>query len=143
MKVHVSRNFFGAQIASFEAELPAHDALRAFGDSATYRALFIRAPAILSVEAEKVTVLSECTLSAEQRERSGRESVIVAAQSDNMLATAFHPELTDDTRWCVALFVFASMYVSSCAWFLFRLWTPTNGAPVQAQAVYGHGDAKL
>jgi hypothetical protein len=100
MKVHVSRNFFGAQIASFEQHLPAHDELKVFGEGSTYRAVFIRAPAILSVNSEEVTVLSEYTLSPEERVRSGRESVIVAAESGTMLATAFHPELTEDTRWC-------------------------------------------
>ena len=100
MPVHVSRNFFGAQIASFEQQLPAHQCLAEFGGDATYRAVFIRAPAILSVDESRVTVLSKYTLSDSERERSGREDVIVAARCMNMLATAFHPELTDDCRWC-------------------------------------------
>lgn len=100
MPLHVSRNFFGAQIVSFEQQLPVHQCLAEFGGDATYRAVFIRAPAILSVDERKVTVLSKYTLSDSERERSGREDVIVAARCMNMLATAFHPELTDDTRWC-------------------------------------------
>ena len=103
MPVHVSRNFFGAQIASFEQQLPVHQCLAEFGGDATYRAVFIRAPAILSVDESKVTVLSKYTLSDSERERSGRDHVIVAARCMNMLATAFHPELTDDCRWCVTL----------------------------------------
>ena len=100
MKIHVSRNFFGAQISSFEQSLPAHDALKAFGGGDTYRALFIRAPAIISVGPDDVAVLSEYVCSKEEAEVSGRESVIVAAKSGTMLATAFHPELTEDLRWC-------------------------------------------
>lgn len=101
MPLHVSRNFFGAQIASFEQQLPVHDSLSEFGGDATYRAVFIRAPAILSVDESKVTVLSRYTLTDKDRQRSGREDVIVAARYMHMLATAFHPELTDDDRWYV------------------------------------------
>lgn len=102
MKVHVSRNFFGAQIASFEQQLPAHEQLRRFGGDDTYRAIFIRAPTIMSADADVVTVLSEYTLPAADQQRLGAERVVVAAKQDNMLATAFHPELTEDTRWCAA-----------------------------------------
>lgn len=101
LSVHVSRNFFGSQIASFEQLLPAHEDLLKFGDGSTYRAVFIRAPAILRVDKDRVTVLSEYTLSQEEQQRAGRASVVVAAKSENMLVTAFHPELTEDTRWCV------------------------------------------
>ena len=100
MKVHVSRNFFGAQIASFEQQLPAHEQLQRFGGGATYRAIFIRAPTIMSADADVVTVLSEYTLPAADQQRLGAEKVVVAAKQDNMLATSFHPELTEDTRWC-------------------------------------------
>eukprot|EP00892_Ulva_mutabilis_P007179 jgi/Ulvmu1/4833/UM020_0119.1 len=99
MAVHVSRNFFGSQIASFEQQLPAHEDLLNYGGDSTYRAVFIRAPAILSVDKEHVKVLSEYTLTPEEQQRAGRESVVVAARSGNMLVTAFHPELTEDTRW--------------------------------------------
>ena len=101
MPLHVSRNFFGAQIASFEQRLPVHKSLSDFGGDATYRAVFIRAPAILKVDESKVTVLSRYILTDNDRERSGREDVIVAARCMHMLATAFHPELTDDDRWYV------------------------------------------
>ena len=100
MKVHVSRNFFGAQIASFEQQLPAHAQLQRFGGGNTYRAIFIRAPTIMSADADAVTVLSECTLPEADQTRLGAERVVVAARQDNMLATAFHPELTEDIRWC-------------------------------------------
>lgn len=32
-----------------------------------------------------------------------KDSVIVAVKQNNMLATAFHPELTSDLRWYVTL----------------------------------------
>ena len=100
MKIRVSRNFFGAQISSFEQQLPAHDALRTFGGPDTYRAVFIRAPAILSTDPDSVTVLSEYKCSHEEVQKAGQDKVIVAAGSGNLLATAFHPELTEDLRWC-------------------------------------------
>ena len=31
----------------------------------------------------------------------GRESVAVAVRSKQLLATSFHPELTEELRWCV------------------------------------------
>ena len=101
LDVRVSRNFFGAQICCFEQQLPAHELLRRFGEDPTYRAVFIRAPAILAANKEHVTVLSEYKLSEEEQAKAGQTSVIVAAKSGNMLATAFHPELTEDLRWCV------------------------------------------
>ena len=33
----------------------------------------------------------------------GRESVAVAVRSKQLLATSFHPELTEELRWCVHL----------------------------------------
>jgi 5'-phosphate synthase pdxT subunit len=98
----VHRNFFGAQINSFEAALPAPACLPADGDhpaGAPFRALFIRAPAITEV-GPGVEVLAEYALSAEeQRAAGGAASVIVAVRSGGLLATAFHPELTQDARW--------------------------------------------
>jgi pyridoxal 5'-phosphate synthase pdxT subunit len=122
MPVHVSRNFFGAQIASFEQQLPVHQCLAEFGGEATYRAVFIRAPAILSVDESRVTVLSKYTLSESEKARSGREDVIVAARCQNMLATAFHPELTDDCRWCAPTTLSAACMHSLTwpAWCLFE-----------------------
>lgn len=98
----VHRNFFGAQINSFETRLDTPECLKAFsedveGDS-TYRAVFIRAPAITEV-GDDVHVLATYTLTKEELKQSGYESVIIAVRSKNLMATSFHPELTSDTRW--------------------------------------------
>jgi len=100
----VHRNFFGAQINSFETQLPAPACLPADGaHEGPFRAVFIRAPAITEV-GDGVQVLAEYELSPEERAAQGRDSVIVAVRSGCLMATAFHPELTDDARWH-ALFV--------------------------------------
>lgn len=88
----VDRNHFGTQRQSFETDL-----VTAVTGSTTApsRAVFIRAPAILKV-GEGVEVLAE--LPADKRPVPG-ESCIVAARQGHMFVTAFHPELTQDTRW--------------------------------------------
>ncbi|PJF36809.1 MAG: pyridoxal 5'-phosphate synthase glutaminase subunit PdxT [Candidatus Thermofonsia Clade 1 bacterium] len=80
MDIAVTRNAFGRQIDSFSTELLVE------GFERPLRAVFIRAPIIESVGAG-VRVLA--------RLPDGR---IVAAQQGHLLATAFHPELTPDTR---------------------------------------------
>lgn len=52
--------------------------------------VFIRAPGIVKLNSPTVQVLG--TLRDE-------ENSIVAVQQDNLIATCFHPELTDDPRW--------------------------------------------
>lgn len=47
LDILVSRNFFGAQINSFECPLAAPAEVKAFGGADTFRAVFIRAPAVL------------------------------------------------------------------------------------------------
>jgi glutamine amidotransferase PdxT len=47
LDICVSRNFFGAQSNSFEAPLPAHQALTQYGGDDNFRAVFIRAPAVV------------------------------------------------------------------------------------------------
>lgn len=81
MDMKVNRNAFGRQIDSFETELP----IPAIGD-APFHAVFIRAP-IVTETGDGVDVLATLP--------DGR---IVATQQAHLLATAFHPELTDDTR---------------------------------------------
>jgi len=88
LDVTVNRNYFGRQVDSFEAELE----VPALGE-APFHAVFIRAPAITAV-AENVETLA--TVAAIQKDD---EAVIAAVRNGPILATAFHPELTDDPRW--------------------------------------------
>lgn len=78
MDITVCRNAYGRQLGSFATELD----MAGIGH---YPAIFIRAPYIVEV-GRLVTALATV---------DGR---IVAARQNNMLATAFHPELTDDLR---------------------------------------------
>jgi 5'-phosphate synthase pdxT subunit len=86
LDVIVDRNYFGRQVDSFEADL----VVPALG-SEPFRAVFIRAPAIVAV-GEQAEALLEVTTPTGQR-------VIAAARQGPLLATAFHPELTNDSRW--------------------------------------------
>lgn len=99
LNVTVHRNFFGAQVASFETQLPAPAAFSQFEGAPTYRALFIRAPAVLSA-GPGVEVLSEYAVpKGQQKTALDIDKVVVAVRQGSLLATAFHPELTDDLRW--------------------------------------------
>jgi len=99
LDISVSRNFFGAQINSFETQLAAPEEFKKYGGPADFRAVFIRAPAVLTCGAG-VEPLATYTLSAEESaSQGGRQSVVVAVRSGVLLATAFHPELTTDVRW--------------------------------------------
>ncbi len=82
MDLNVVRNAFGRQVDSFETDLP----VAALG-GAPFRAIFIRAP-IVGSAGEGVEVLA--------RLPDGR---IAAARQRGLLATAFHPELTEDNRF--------------------------------------------
>eukprot|EP00775_Hariotina_reticulata_P014334 gene14334-60_t len=98
LDISVSRNFFGAQINSFETQLPAHPQLQQYGDDSTFRAVFIRAPAVVEAGSE-VEVLAQYQLRPEEAAaQNGRQSVAVAVRQGPLLATAFHPELTTDLR---------------------------------------------
>ena len=152
LDVQVCRNFFGSQIYSCEvdiilepltsAALNTENIISPAADRCP--AVFIRAPAILSV-GPNVNVLATMVAKPHKSARSdvlklitaARESadcdsstidstekhiikqtrvssivdstdenidgssfeVFVAVRQDNILATAFHPELTEDTRW--------------------------------------------
>ncbi len=86
MDITVERNAFGRQIASFETDIDFPVLARVSSNPDPFHAIFIRAPLIESV-GEEGQVLATLP--------DGR---IVAAQQDHLLATAFHPELTDDDR---------------------------------------------
>lgn len=81
----VRRNAFGRQVDSFECNLP----VPVLGD-APFPAVFIRAPLIESAGPE-VDVLAEVEM--------GGQNKPVAVRQGNILATSFHPELTDDMRF--------------------------------------------
>ncbi|KAF8063853.1 PDX2 [Scenedesmus sp. PABB004] len=99
LDICVSRNFFGAQVNSFETQLPAHAELTRFGGEPTFRAVFIRAPAVMEA-GPQVEVLAQYTLRPDEAAaQGGRAAVAVAVRQGPLLATAFHPELTRDTRW--------------------------------------------
>jgi len=87
MDITVERNAFGRQVDSFEADLDIEPLKKATHTSTPYHAVFIRAPFIQSVSG-KAKILSALP--------DGR---IVAAQEGKLLATSFHPELTDDLRF--------------------------------------------
>ena len=90
LDVTVRRNAFGRQVDSFEADLE----VPALGAS-PFHAIFIRAPLIERV-AEGVEVLARLGPALSKVEGPG---AIVAARQGNLLATAFHPELTEDDRF--------------------------------------------
>jgi 5'-phosphate synthase pdxT subunit len=81
MDIKVRRNAFGRQKESFEDVL----SIPALGDEA-FRCIFIRAPLIEETH-DGVKVLA--TLA------DGR---VIAAEQGRILVSAFHPELTDDSR---------------------------------------------
>jgi pyridoxal 5'-phosphate synthase pdxT subunit len=83
--VTVRRNAFGRQVDSFESDIIL--AGTASLEAKPLRAVFIRAPWV-EQNGENVAILGT-------EERTGR---IVAVRQGQLLATAFHPELTPDRR---------------------------------------------
>jgi 5'-phosphate synthase pdxT subunit len=83
MDITVVRNAFGRQVDSFEADLD----LPELGEGGPYHAIFIRAPIIESVQGSARVIASL---------PDGR---IIAARQGKILATSFHPELTQDPRF--------------------------------------------
>lgn len=80
MDIRVIRNAFGRQRESFEVDLE----VPAFGKE-PFRCVFIRAPVIEKVWHD-VEIMARY------------QGKIVGARQHNLLAMAFHPELTPDTR---------------------------------------------
>jgi 5'-phosphate synthase pdxT subunit len=78
MDITAKRNAYGRQLGSFTASAP-------FAGIGTVPMAFIRAPYISEVYGST-------------RPLAEVDGKIVAAQQENMLVTAFHPELTRDTR---------------------------------------------
>jgi 5'-phosphate synthase pdxT subunit len=80
MDIEVERNAFGRQVDSFEKDMLVEE----IGPPA-FHAIFIRAPYITRV-GEGVKILAE------------QDGKILLARQGNLMAAAFHPELTDDIR---------------------------------------------
>jgi 5'-phosphate synthase pdxT subunit len=81
MNMRVIRNAYGSQRESFESDIT----INAEGFSEPYHAVFIRAPVI-------GRIWGEC------RSLATLEGRIILARQGNLIAAAFHPELTDDMR---------------------------------------------
>jgi 5'-phosphate synthase pdxT subunit len=81
MEMLVHRNAFGRQVDSFETDLAVEGV-----EGGPFHAVFIRAPEVCEM-GPKARVLASLD-----------DGTIVAVQQGRMLATAFHPELTDDVR---------------------------------------------
>jgi 5'-phosphate synthase pdxT subunit len=84
MDIEVKRNAFGRQVDSFETSL----VIPALGE-APFPAVFIRAPIIVET-VPGVEILASLP-----------DGTPVAARQGNLLAAAFHPELTPDLRFHV------------------------------------------
>ncbi|XP_008791358.1 probable pyridoxal 5'-phosphate synthase subunit PDX2 [Phoenix dactylifera] len=100
----VHRNFFGSQLQSFETLLSVPKLAEKEGGPDSFRGVFIRAPAILEAGPD-VEVLADCPVPSDDvrtivpTDEGKKERVIVAVRQGNLLGTAFHPELTSDSRW--------------------------------------------
>ena len=79
LDLEVSRNAYGRQVASFEADLELD------GEEEPLRGVFIRAPRV-SNAAPEVEVLADL------------DGEPVLLREGRLLVASFHPELTDDTR---------------------------------------------
>jgi 5'-phosphate synthase pdxT subunit len=102
LDVTVRRNAFGRQVDSFEADVDLVGA-------GTFHAVFIRAPWVERVGPD-VAVLGRVSAGSTRgggsgpgtpqgvAPRAGHVGRIVAVRQRNVLATAFHPELTGDLR---------------------------------------------
>ncbi len=85
LDISVRRNGFGRQVSSFEEDLEFD------GSDVPMRAIFIRAP-LVTRKGEDVEVLAYGSFGGSSAQ------VPVALRQGNVMATAFHPELTHDGR---------------------------------------------
>jgi 5'-phosphate synthase pdxT subunit len=81
MDITAHRNAFGRQMDSFETDI-----LLPAVDTKPFHTVFIRAP-LLSDPGQDVEILGQIA-----------ENKIVAARQNKLLATSFHPELSNDPR---------------------------------------------
>ncbi len=88
MDITVERNAFGRQVDSFEVGLAAPVFDAAIGDI-PFPAIFIRAPRLVSADEDAgAHIIARLA-----------DGTPVAAQQGHLLVTAFHPELTGDSRF--------------------------------------------
>ena len=93
LDVSVKRNAFGRQLDSFEADVD----VSILGDTPVH-AVFIRAPVVETVAGE-VDVLGRL-----------EDGSVVAVRQRNVIATAFHPELSGEARFHRLLTTMAGAY---------------------------------
>lgn len=113
LNIDVCRNYFGSQVDSFELDLVAE-----LESSKTFPAVFIRAPAatevgddvqvLASVTAKRASKNAKIWNEGDQQEEA--KNVAVAVRKNHIIATAFHPELSDDTSWHRMLLHLARKY---------------------------------
>ncbi len=80
LELEVARNAYGSQVHSFETDIEIP-----WDKEAPFRAVFIRAPVVEKL-GENVEVIASC---------NGHPALI---RQGRVLASSFHPELTDDPR---------------------------------------------
>ena len=85
MDIIVERNAFGRQKDSFQEDLYVN--ILENGDSRPFPGVFIRSPRLIEIKDRAIEIA-----------RLG-DGTPVAAVENKLLATAFHPELTNDTRF--------------------------------------------
>lgn len=85
MDIVVERNAFGRQKDSFQEDL--YVKVLKNGDSIPFPGIFIRSPRLVQTKGRAVKIASRA------------DGTAVAAVENKLLATAFHPELTSDTRF--------------------------------------------
>lgn len=85
MDIVVARNAFGRQVDSFEIDLKVPDLPQ--GEQVPFPAVFIRAPKLVSIGGD-ARVLASLP-----------DGTPVAARQGKWLTTAFHPELSSDSRF--------------------------------------------
>jgi 5'-phosphate synthase pdxT subunit len=79
--ITTARNAYGRQVDSFEAMLRIENI-----NPEKFHGVFIRAPQIQSINSPDVKILSV------------HNDIIVMVRNERILATVFHPELTEDSR---------------------------------------------
>ena len=87
LDITVRRNAFGRQVESFEADVDLVGI-----DGRPVHAVFIRAPWVEQANGHVSRCWARSTLPGTA------ESQVIAVRQGNLLATSFHPEMTDDLR---------------------------------------------